>query len=281
MPGKPTITIVTPSFNQRRYLAETIESVLAQDYPGLEYFVVDGASTDGSVELLRRYQDRLAWWVSEPDSGQTEALAKGLSRATGDLFAWVNSDDVLLPGCLDAIAERYRRRPSTTIFSCDAVHIDEHSKVIRFVRFARQSRFLLYRGVWHASAPAIFFDTQAVRACGGLDPELHLAMDFDLWMRLMKAGATVTHIARYLGAFRWHEESKTVRYLRSARAAVTPEGRGILARHGHPVSDSGVRFWRNLYRLFKLVTLRHARERLITRRYAGYDWRRLAEGRRR
>src|SRR5687767_14913471 len=103
----PRITIVTPSFNQAQYLEQTLRSVLDQDYPNLDYIVVDGGSTDGSVEIIRRYADRLSWWVSEKDDGQSHAINKGFARAGGEVFGYINSDDILYPGALDAVARAY------------------------------------------------------------------------------------------------------------------------------------------------------------------------------
>src|SRR5688500_5578389 len=105
----PRITIVTPSYNQGRFLEQTIRSVLDQGYPNLEYIIVDGASTDDSVQIIRRYEKHLAWWVSEKDKGQSDALNKGFNRATGDLFGFINSDDYLYPGSLDAVARAYQQ----------------------------------------------------------------------------------------------------------------------------------------------------------------------------
>src|SRR5437870_3334626 len=116
----PLVSIVTPSYNQAAYVEETIQSVLSQDYPRIEYLVIDGGSTDGSVEIIRRYKDQLAYWVSEPDAGQADAINKGAARAHGDLITWLNSDDLLLPGALEMAVEAHFRQPEALLVS-DAV----------------------------------------------------------------------------------------------------------------------------------------------------------------
>ena len=111
MPDFPLVSIVTPSFNQARFLEATLRSVLEQDYPNIEYLVVDGASTDGSVEIIRRYADRLTWWVSEKDNGQSEAINKGMRRARGEFIGWLNSDDIYLPGAVSAAVSAFLSHP--------------------------------------------------------------------------------------------------------------------------------------------------------------------------
>src|SRR5258706_15191827 len=124
MVALPRITIVTPSYNQAQYVDATIRSVLEQGYPNLEYIVVDGASTDGSAEVIRRHADRLAWWVSEKDGGQSAALAKGFARATGDVLAWLNSDDLYLPGTLATVARVFPPEPDVGFIYGSRVVID-------------------------------------------------------------------------------------------------------------------------------------------------------------
>src|SRR3954465_6763136 len=121
----PRITVVTPSFNQAAYIGETIESVLNQEYPNLEYFVVDGGSTDASVEIIKSYADRLTWWTSERDSGQSEAIEKGFARATDVLGNWINSDDLLFPGALHTIARAWQTNPSAALYAGDQAYSDE------------------------------------------------------------------------------------------------------------------------------------------------------------
>lgn len=205
----PVVTIVTPSYNQAQFLEQTIQSVLSQDYPRLEYIIVDGGSGDGSLEIIRRYADQLAWWVSEPDRGQTDAINKGFAHAGGDILAWLNSDDTYLPGAISEAVNFLQANPEVGMVYGDADLIDERGKVIgRFP--ARQTDYQrLRRGYVHIPQQAAFFRADLWKRVGPLDPSFYFAMDFDLWVRLAKIAPLKYHPRRW-ASFRLHGEAKSV-----------------------------------------------------------------------
>jgi glycosyltransferase involved in cell wall biosynthesis len=207
--GQPLVSIITPSFNQAAFLEETIGSVLNQDYPKLEYIIVDGGSTDGSADIIRRYADRLAWWVSAPDQGQTDAINKGFAHAGGQILAWINSDDIYQPGAVREAVEALQAHPQAAMVYGDAFFINKNSKVIgRFP--ARQTDYRrLRQGYVHIPQQSSFFRADLWRKVGPLDPSFYFAMDYDLWVRLA-AQAPLVYVPRLWASFRLHGEGKTV-----------------------------------------------------------------------
>src|SRR5512136_1808888 len=181
MPELPLVTIVTPSFNQARFLEATLRSVLDQDYPRIEYLVVDGASTDGSVEIIRRYANRLAWWVSEKDSGQSEAINKGMRRAQGEIIGWLNSDDIYLPGAVSAAVAHFQANPQAGLIYGDALAIDSDGKSFNVMR-ARQYTLTDLMAFQIICQPAAFMRRSVLDEVGYLNPSYHLLMDNLLWM---------------------------------------------------------------------------------------------------
>jgi hypothetical protein len=183
-PTLPRIAVVTPSFNQGQFLEETIRSVIEQHYPNLEYMVVDGGSTDNSVEVIRKYEKRLAYWTSAPDRGQADAINKGWKRATGEILAYINSDDTYAPGALQLVAETFARDPKVGLVYGRCCVIDERSAVIRerSVRAASLAEILC----WSPSIPqpTMFVRRSAVEAVGFLNANLHYTMDYDLAIRV-------------------------------------------------------------------------------------------------
>jgi glycosyltransferase involved in cell wall biosynthesis len=203
------VTIVTPSFNQAPYLEATIQSVLLQDYPEIEYFIMDGGSTDGSLEIIKKYADKLAGWVSEPDKGQTDAINKGFARATGHLLAWLNSDDTYEPGAVTQAVELLAQHPEISMIYGDCNYIDEAGRVIGRFPAAQTDYRRLREGYVHIPQQASFFRADLVRRVGQLDPTFYFAMDYDLWVRLAKI-APLLYVPHLWANFRLHRDAKTI-----------------------------------------------------------------------
>jgi len=204
----PVISIVTCSYRQARYLEATLRSVIGQDYPALEYIVVDGGSDDGSRAIIERYADSLAYWVSEPDDGQVDALRKGFARASGDILGWLCSDDLLLPGALRTVAAFFRARPDALAVYGDALWIDRDGRLLRPKREIAFSRFVFLHDHNYVPQPSMFWRRELYRDVGGLDPRFDLAMDADLWERFSRR-TRIEHLARYLSCMRFYPEQKT------------------------------------------------------------------------
>jgi len=206
----PTVSIVTPSFNQARYLEATIQSVLGQDYPRIEYILVDGGSTDGSLEIIKKYSARLAWWVSAKDRGQTDAINKGFARASGDILAWINSDDTYEPGAVSAAVKYLQAHPEVGLVYADCNYINEDSRVIGKFPAAQTDLQRLRRGYVHIPQQTMFFRAELWKQFGPLDPSFYFAMDYDLWTRIATR-AELKYLAGQTWAnFRIHTSGKTL-----------------------------------------------------------------------
>ena len=204
------MSIVTPSFNQARYLEAAIQSVLSQNYPRLEYIIVDGGSTDGSVEIIKRYESKLAWWVSEKDRGQTDAINKGFAHAKGNFLAWINSDDTYEPNAILSAVKFLQQHPEVGLVYGDANYINEDGRVIGRFPAAQTDLIRLRRGYVHIPQQAAFFRADLWRAVEPLDPSFYFAMDYDLWVRLATR-SQVKYIPQTWANFRLHTSGKTIR----------------------------------------------------------------------
>lgn len=206
----PTVSIVTPSFNQARFLEAAIQSALSQDYPRIEYIIVDGGSTDGSLDIIQKYADRLAWWVSEKDRGQTDAINKGFARASGQIFAWINSDDTYEPRAVGQAVRFLLDHPEAGMVYADCNYINEQGRVIGKFPAAQTDLPRLRRGYVHIPQQTMFFRAELWKQVGPLDPSFYFAMDYDLWTRIA-ARAELRYLAGQTWAnFRIHASGKTV-----------------------------------------------------------------------
>ncbi|HYN55502.1 MAG TPA: glycosyltransferase family 2 protein [Methylotenera sp.] len=205
----PTISIVTPSFRQGHFIERTLLSVLNQKYPKLEYHVQDGGSSDNTIAILKRYEDKLSGWVSQKDSGQSQAINLGFANTSGEIMAWLNSDDLLLPGALAVVTDYFHKHPEVDVVYGNRLLIDEtdmeigrwimpghDSDVLSWVDYVPQETMFWRRSIWD-------------KVGGQIDESFRFAMDWDLLVRFRDAGAKFAHIPRFLGAFRIHECQKT------------------------------------------------------------------------
>lgn len=211
----PTISIVTPSFNQGHFLEKTIHSVLSQHYPALEYIIQDGGSTDESLNIIRRYQTAFKHWESRPDHGQSHALNLGFKHSTGEIMGYLNSDDLLMGGCLQYVAHYFTSHPEVDVVYGHRVIINEddqevgrwilsphHSRALTYADFVPQETLFWRRRIWE-------------KAGGGIDESFRFAMDWDLLLRFLQAGAKFVRLPRFLGAFRVHANQKTSSHMNS------------------------------------------------------------------
>jgi len=204
----PRISIVTPSFNQAKYLEQTIRAVLDQGYPNLEYIICDGGSTDGSVDIIRKYADKLAWWCSEKDRGQSHAINKGFERATGDLFAYINSDDYFLPGAFDRVASAYQDGGKFIVGWSQYLEPNGDFRPYPVQPNSEPSDWLIKNPIPQQSA---FWASSLWRQLGPFREDMHYSFDYEYWLRLKFKGGIGPHVVHQcLAIFRLHEASKTM-----------------------------------------------------------------------
>ncbi|MDJ0972958.1 MAG: glycosyltransferase family 2 protein [Planctomycetota bacterium] len=242
MSALPRITVVTPSFQMGRVLETTVRSVVEQDYPHLEYIVMDGGSTDGSVEILERYADRITHWQSEADEGQTHAIQAGFERATGDVLCWVNADDLLLPGSLAAVGAWFAADPARRFLVSHALRLDPLGRPIRRWYAAPPTyRAVLFGGTNPGFAqPAAFWTRAAYDAAGGIDPSFTSIMDVEWYLRLLQGGPAGL-LDAFTAAFREHGDQKSG----VLHAATAAELERVRAQHGYGKASA---LWRRVLR---------------------------------
>jgi GT2 family glycosyltransferase len=200
------VSIVTPSYNQASYLEKTIQSVLEQDYPRIEYILVDGASTDNYFEIIKKYNDRLAYWISEKDSGQAEAINKGFTRANGDILGWLNSDDYYVPGAVAAAVQCFDENPDAVMIYGDMMAVDGEGQIMNVLKYKQLTLkdLLCFQIV---GQPSVFFRRSALERTGFLETSFHFMLDHHLWIRLAQQGR-ILHVPQVWSAARYHPQAK-------------------------------------------------------------------------
>ncbi len=210
----PCISVVTPSYNQGQFIEETIRSVLLQGYPNLDYIIIDGGSTDNTVDIIRKYEPWISYWVSEPDNGQTDAIQKGFKRCTGVIWNWLNSDDLLELNALQAVAKANLQEPLSIVYSGKLKIFDDSNPSLTHLhseRFEKISDLICVWEKWGNPQPVTYLSSSACRLVGGPDIYLKYAMDYELYLRLaLLPNFKVKLVDDILAKFRLHPESKTV-----------------------------------------------------------------------
>jgi glycosyltransferase involved in cell wall biosynthesis len=253
----PTVGVATPSYNAAEFIRDTIDSVLSQDYPHIRYVVMDGGSNDGTVDVLRSYGDRLDW-VSQPDGGQADAINRGIERVGGDIVAFLNADDAYEPGAIATAVKRFAERPGAALIYGAALQLDSAGNVVRTTPVLPCDHQSL-AGYNPISQPAAFASGAVWREVGGLDPSLHLALDYELWMRMSEGGRPLLSVPDVLARIRFHADAKS----EAQRGRHLRESMAVARRHyGHvpaPWSDAYAR-WLAAGRPSVLVALPRTRK---------------------
>lgn len=229
-PSFPRLSIVTPSYQKAPFLERAILSVLNQNYPNLEYIVIDGGSSDESKSILMKYQRYLSYWISERDQGQSDALNKGFARATGEIVGWLNADDFYLPRAFLRVADLFRDTPEVDVIFGDRVDVDEEDAVTGELRFTPFSRTVLQYDGMCLSTHSTFWRRDLFSKVGGFDPSLRFSMDYEFFLRAAEGHARFRHVQEFFGGMRRYSGNKTDTFLDTPEFA--QELRAVDSRHG-------------------------------------------------
>ena len=261
----PRVSIVTPSYNQGQFIEETIRSVLLQGYPNLEYIVMDGGSTDGTVEILSKYEPFLSFLRVGPDDGQAAAIAEGFKRAVGEIMAWLNSDDRYLPRTLARVTSFFTAHPHIVFGNGDVNCIDTDGRFVQRIYAIKPNRFLTTNlGVHGWPQQGCFWRYSAYKQVGGVDSSLYFCMDRDLFIRLVGVGPSTRIPGPPLADFRTHDQAKSSTILDVARR----ENVALIAKYGQP----GLQSWKWCLHLMWWFWRKSAAVRMRLNRAFGWEW---------
>ncbi|MBN4050649.1 glycosyltransferase [Gammaproteobacteria bacterium AH-315-M22] len=246
----PKITVVTPSYNQAQFLEDTIKSVLGQKYPNLEYIVIDGGSTDNSVDIIKKYNDQISYWVSEKDNGQAHAVNKGFVRASGDIVGWLNSDDIYLPGTLASVVDYFKQYSDSEVIYGNHVVTDQYNNPLWI---KKELPFSIRRLEHHSymSQPATFIKRSAIDKVGLLDESLYFLLDWEYFIRLGKV-CKFRHVPETFATYRLHEIAKTA--VQSGQQRFTEEKESVIERHRYNPTKN-MAFNKGYHRVLEMLSL--------------------------
>lgn len=205
----PRISVITPSFNQGQFIEETILSIINQNYPNLEYIIIDGGSTDSTLDILKKYAGSIAFWVSEKDRGQTDAVNKGIAVSSGEIICWINSDDILLPNSLNEVAKYFEKHKEFKIVNGQTLRIDKRSKILFNHYVPEPRKWFACHGVYYINQPSMFFKKELIESLGMLNIKYHARMDQEFVMRILSKNYKFGKLNMILAAIRIHEDTKT------------------------------------------------------------------------
>ena len=262
------ISIITPSYNQGKFIEETLLSVLNQNYPNLEYIVIDGGSTDNTLEIIKKYEDRLSYWVSEKDSGQSEAINKGFRKATGDIIGWLNSDDILMPGALHRIAQALTEGQLDFV-NGHTVVIDEESNILTSHITLKQKKWYARRGIYYVNQPAMFWKREILDKVGYLKEDFHTEMDKELLIRIFENNYKIGQLPEYIAGFRLHNQSKSASGSKEVRKWFLQDQAKLHDLYTDSYGQKPTFFNKSVYRLEKLLKGVYLKKWFFTLKWKG------------
>lgn len=265
MTGYPKVSVITPSYNQGQFIEETILSVLNQTYPNIEYIIIDGDSNDNSVEIIKKYSEDLTYWVSEKDSGQTDAINKGFTIASGEIVCWINSDDILMPGALQEVVNYFTTFPECKILNGYTLRIDKNSNVMYNHFVPKPMRWFAKHGVYYINQPSMFFKKELINKLGFINEKYHARMDQEFVMRVLKNKIQFGKINKILAAIRIHDDTKTAQN----GAIWEVDLVRLQEEYGSVFKIRPDFFGTIIYGLYKLISLDYLKQFFFKKRWQG------------